>query len=92
MFNITGLVRAVSYNSAMYMTMHVTLSPVIRMRKDVNCIVLFPSLTIKLQGKRRSDEGREESCEGGGRVKVYLHAVTDAQARRLENTGRKHFV
>ncbi|XP_025085442.1 uncharacterized protein LOC112558905 [Pomacea canaliculata] len=39
------------------------------------------------QGKHREKGGERESPKGGGRVKVYLHSVTDEQALLLTDTG-----
>lgn len=39
----------------------------------------------QLQGKRKKTVGGGEGSEGGGRVKVYLHAVTDAAADLLND-------
>ncbi|XP_025113336.1 uncharacterized protein LOC112575594 isoform X2 [Pomacea canaliculata] len=38
------------------------------------------------QGQRPKRRGGRQSCRGGGRVKVYLHAVTDEQAALLTGT------
>ncbi|XP_025113495.1 uncharacterized protein LOC112575717 [Pomacea canaliculata] len=38
------------------------------------------------QGQRPKRRGGRQSCSGGGRVKVYLHAVTDEQAALLTDT------
>ncbi|XP_025113375.1 uncharacterized protein LOC112575613 [Pomacea canaliculata] len=38
------------------------------------------------QGQRPKRRGGRQSCRGGGRVQVYLHAVTDKHAALLTDT------
>lgn len=57
-------------------------------------ILVFAIFMLKDKTRKRACIDKEDSTEkstgpnrGGGRVKIYLHAVTDAQAYLLINTG-----
>lgn len=74
-------------------------NPILAHLQSVACS-FSPPLYVKLQGDRPSgagDDGDDASAmtgarrDGGGRVRVYLHAVTDKQVYFFTDNSKLHF-